>query len=75
MYFRFNYVTVFGCISVTIIVSVNGIDVFPLTDISVTVNGNNTADSRNTMYQAITGPGNKKGHGNRLSAMHADENT
>ena len=37
MYFRFNYVTVFACISVTIIVSVNGVDVFPLTGISVTV--------------------------------------
>jgi len=44
MYFRFNYVTVFACISVTIIVSVNGVDVFPLTGISVTVivNGKNT---------------------------------
>ena len=45
MYFRFNYVTVFACIFVTIIVSVNGMDVFSLTDISVTVivNGKNTA--------------------------------
>ena len=44
MYFRFNYVTVFACIFVTIIVSVNGMDVIPLTDISVTVivNGKNT---------------------------------
>jgi len=44
MYFRFNYVAVFACISVTIIVSVNGVDVFPLTGISVTVivNGKNT---------------------------------
>jgi hypothetical protein len=44
MYFRFNYVTVFACIFVTIIVSVNEMDVFPLTDISVTVivNGKNT---------------------------------
>ena len=44
MYFRFNYDTVFACIFVTIIVSVNGMDVFPLTDISVTViaNGKNT---------------------------------
>jgi hypothetical protein len=44
VYFRFNYVTVFGCISVTIIVTVNEINVFPLTGISVTVivNGNNT---------------------------------
>jgi hypothetical protein len=44
MYFRFNYVTVFACIFVTIIVSVNETDVFPLTDISVTVivNGKNT---------------------------------
>ena len=44
MYFRFNYVTVFACISVTIIVSVNGVDVFPLMGISVTVivNGKNT---------------------------------
>ena len=43
MYFRFNYVTVFACIFVTIIV--NGMDVFPLTDISVTVivNRKNTA--------------------------------
>ena len=42
--FRFNYVTVFACITVTIIVSVDGMDVFPLTDISVTVivNGKNT---------------------------------
>ena len=47
MYFRFNYVTVFACISVTIIVSVNGVDVFPLTGISVTVivNGKNTGVS------------------------------
>jgi hypothetical protein len=43
MYFRFNYVTVFACIFVTIIVSVNEMDVFPLTDISVIVNGKNTA--------------------------------
>jgi len=44
MYFRFNYVTIFACISVTIIVSVNGVDVFQLTGISVTVivNGKNT---------------------------------
>ena len=46
VYFRFNYVTVFACISVTI--SVNRMDVFVLTDISVTVivNGKNTAFSR-----------------------------
>jgi hypothetical protein len=43
-YFYFNYVnygTVFGCVSVTInvlLISVNGSDVFPLTDIFVTVN-------------------------------------
>jgi hypothetical protein len=30
IYFRFNYVTLFAGISVTIIVSVNGMDVFPL---------------------------------------------
>ena len=54
MYFRFNYVTVFACIFVTIIVSVNGMDVFPLTDISVTVivNGKNTEhnDVRSTNF-------------------------
>jgi len=40
--FRLNQVSVFACISVT--VSVNGTDVFPLTDISVAVivNGKNT---------------------------------
>jgi hypothetical protein len=50
MYFRFNYVTVFSCIFVTIIVSVNEMDVFPLTDISVTVivNGKNTGPSVQT---------------------------
>jgi hypothetical protein len=43
LYFRFNYVTVFSGISVTITVSVNVFDLFPLMDISVTVNGKNTA--------------------------------
>ena len=44
IYFRFNYITVFACVFVIIIVSVNGMDLFPLTDISVTVivNGKNT---------------------------------
>ena len=38
MYFRFIYATISVCISVAVIVSVNGIiDVIPLTDISVTV--------------------------------------
>jgi len=43
--FPFKYVTIFAFISITIIVRVNGMDVFPLTDISVTiiVNGKNTA--------------------------------
>jgi len=37
MYFRFNYVTIYECFSVTIIISVNGVDVFPLAGISITV--------------------------------------
>jgi hypothetical protein len=55
MYFRFNYVTVFACIFVTIIVSVNEMDVFPLTDISVAVivNGKNTEwNSSLSMYHS-----------------------
>jgi hypothetical protein len=47
MYFRFNYVTVFACIFITIIVSVNEMDVFPLTDISVTVIVNGKTTDRN----------------------------
>jgi hypothetical protein len=42
MYFPFNYVNIFACISVTVIVSVNKMDAFPLTGISVIVNGKNT---------------------------------
>jgi len=54
IYFRFNYVTVFACISVTIIVSVNGMDVFPLTDIFVTViiNGKNADTHTHTHMSA-----------------------
>jgi len=49
MYFRLNYITVFAFNSCTIIVTINGIDLFPfpLTDIPVTVidNGKHTAVS------------------------------
>ena len=42
-YFRFRFITVLACISVSITVIVNGFDLFQLTDISVSVNWNNTA--------------------------------
>ena len=55
MYFRFNSVTVFACISVTIIVSVHGVDVFPLTGISVTVNvnGKHTDSFTNLQFNQV----------------------
>ena len=37
-YFRFRFITVLACISVSITVIVNGFDLFQLTDISVFVN-------------------------------------
>ena len=41
-YFRIRFITVLACISVSITVIVNGFDLFQLTDISVSVNWNNT---------------------------------
>ena len=71
MYFRFNHVTVFACIFVTIIVSVNGMDVFPLTDISVTliVNGKNTVYNHESMTSFRESKSNPKWKGYTLQGM------
>jgi len=43
--FRFRFVSVFRIFFVSVFVSVNGINFFPLTDISVSVNVNHTEPS------------------------------
>ena len=48
MYFNSVSITVLACISVSITVIVNGFDLFQLTDISVSVNWNNTENRLKT---------------------------
>jgi len=49
MYFYFNYVTVFACISVTIFVSVNRMHVFSLTDILLSLTGKTVLRTSNEL--------------------------
>ena len=50
-FFRFRFVSVFRIFFVSVFVSVNGMKIFPLTDISVSVSVNVNHTDRNGLYR------------------------